>query len=116
MNAGLAVALQCKARGWNDLAQELWTASLRQDTGHPFGAFYQPPNLPNRTAVAYLAWAHSGNELVKPDTDRAKTARRMKTLLATEPRLNTEGQPGTPQVAGGGPRSRARPSPAASNG
>ncbi len=91
MNAGLAVALQCQDRGWNDLAQELWTASLRQESGHHFGAFYQPPNLPNRTAVAYLAWAHSGNELVKPDTDRATTARRMKTLLATEPRLNTEG-------------------------
>jgi hypothetical protein len=24
-NAGLAIALQCKARGWNALAQELWT-------------------------------------------------------------------------------------------
>ena len=91
MNAGLAIALQCKARGWNDLAQELWTASLKQDSGHHFGAFYQPANLPNRTAVAYLAWAYSGNELVKPDTDRAKTAKRMKALLAAEPELNTEG-------------------------
>jgi hypothetical protein len=29
--------------------------------------------------------------LVKADTDRARTARRMKTLLTSEPRLNTEG-------------------------
>jgi len=27
LNVGLAIALQCKARGWNELAEELWTAS-----------------------------------------------------------------------------------------
>jgi hypothetical protein len=91
MNAGLAIALQCKARGWNDLALELWTASRRQATGLPGGVFSQPANLSDRTAVSYLAWAHSGNELVKPDTDRARTARRMKALLAGEPGLNTKG-------------------------
>jgi hypothetical protein len=88
-NAGLALALQCKARGWDRLAQELWTASINQDHARP-GAFYQPPNLPNRTAVAYLAWVYSGNELVQPKTDRTKTARRMRALLAAEPKLNTE--------------------------
>ena len=73
------------------MAEALWKAGVQKDTGHRFGAFYQPANLPNRTAVAYLAWAYSGNELVRPDTDRAKTARRMKALLAAEPRLDTEG-------------------------
>src|SRR5262249_470140 len=92
LNAGLAIALQCKARGWDDLAQELWTATVRQGSG--FGAFYQPPNLANATAVAYVGWAYSGNELVKPDTDRARTARRMKALLRAEPMLNTEGNRG----------------------
>ena len=82
---GLSLALQCKARGWNALAQELWTSSLKQDSGHPFGMFYQPANLSDRTAVAYLAWAYSGNELVKPDTDRAKTAKRMKAFLLRNP-------------------------------
>lgn len=90
LNAGLALALQCKARGWNDLAQKLWTTSLKQESGHHFGAFYQPADLPNRRAVAYLAWTYYGNELVKPDSDRTKTAKRMKALLAAEPRLNTE--------------------------
>jgi hypothetical protein len=90
MNAGLALALQCKARGWHDLAQALWTASIQQDGGDRFAAFYQPANLPGRTAVAYLAWAYSGNEQVQPRTDRSKTASRMKALLAAEPRLNTE--------------------------
>jgi len=90
-NAGLAIALQCNARGWKGLAQELWASSLKQSSGHHFGAFYQPANLPSRTAVAYLAWAYSGNELVKPDSDRSKTATRIKALLAAEPKLNTEG-------------------------
>jgi len=90
MNAGLAVALQCKARGWNDLAEQLWTASIKQASGHPYVAFYQPENLPNRTAVAYLAWAYSGNELVKPDTERTKTAKRIEALFSAEPRLKNE--------------------------
>jgi hypothetical protein len=89
MNAGLALALQCQARGWDGLARKLWAASRKQDSGHHRGAFYQPANLPNRAAVAYLAWAYSGNELVRPDSDRARTARRMKALLAAEPRLDT---------------------------
>ena len=90
-NAGLAVALQCKARGWNTLAQQLWTSSLKNASGHPRGGFYQPANLPNRSAVSYLAWIYSGNELVKPNTDRAKTAKRMKAILAAEPTLSTRG-------------------------
>jgi hypothetical protein len=89
-NAGLAIALQCKARGWDALAQKLWTLSLQEDIGHHFGAFYHPANLSNSAAVAYLAWAHSGNELVSADTDRTRTAQRMKAVIAAEPRLNTE--------------------------
>ena len=50
LNAGLAVALQCKARGWDGLAQELWAACLKQDTG--------------KIALADLAWAHSKNEQI----------------------------------------------------
>ena len=41
--------------------------------------------------MAYLAWIYSGNELVKPDTDRTKTAKRMKAVLAAEPTLSTRG-------------------------
>jgi hypothetical protein len=90
LNSGLAVALQCKARGWNDLAERLWTACLEKSCGHPRGIFYQPANLPSRTALAYLAWAHCGYEIVKSDTDRAVIAKRAKALFAAEPQLNTE--------------------------
>lgn len=88
LNAGLAIALQCKARGWEPLARKLWALSLLHWCGFPREAFYQPPDLPNRTAAAYLAWAHYGNELVKPDTDRALIARHIQRLLSAEPRLN----------------------------
>jgi hypothetical protein len=88
-NAGLAIALQCQARGWDALAQRLWAAGLRHSSGHPRGGFYQPANLPNRTALRYLAWAYSANELVTPGTDRAKTAKRMKSILSAEPRLDS---------------------------
>jgi hypothetical protein len=90
MNFGLAIALQCKARSWHALAQELWTSSLQRDYGHPFSEFYQPANLPDRTAATYLAWLYSANELVRPDSDRAKTVKRIKAVLAAEPKLNTQ--------------------------
>ena len=90
MNDGLAVALQCQARGWKSFAQELWAASLKQDIGHGRGAFHQPENLSSRSALEYLVWTHYGNELVKPDTDRAKIAKQMKAVLGAEPKLNTE--------------------------
>ena len=50
-NDGLAVALQCQARGWKTLALELWEASLSRDTGHPYGLFYQPADLPPRLLI-----------------------------------------------------------------
>jgi hypothetical protein len=87
LNAGLATACQCKARGWNELAEALLAASLKQESGHPYGAFRQPANLPPRMALAYMAWAHWANELIKKDTDRAAIAKRMRALLADEPTL-----------------------------
>jgi hypothetical protein len=89
-NEGLAVALQCKARGWNDLAQALWSSSIEKNRSYVSKVFDQRANLGNRTAVAYLAWAYSENELVRPNTDRSKIAKRMRALLATEPGLRTQ--------------------------
>ena len=37
-----------------------------------------------------MAWVYSGNEIVKPDTNRAKTVKRMKAVLESEPRLRTD--------------------------
>jgi hypothetical protein len=89
VNAGLATALQCEARGWKELAQALWDRSIRTTAGHNHSNFYQPANLPANTALANVAWAHWGNELIKPDTDRAAISKRMKALLDAEPKLAT---------------------------
>src|SRR5262249_36868837 len=84
---------QCKARGWDDLARALLERGLDKGAGilQFYSSFYQPPNLPPHTTLAYMAWTHWANELVKPDTDRSQIARRMKELLDGEPRLDNEG-------------------------
>ncbi len=89
INAGLATALQSQARGWHELAQALWDQSVCQSAGHRFGLCFQPANRPAPTALAHLAWAHWGNELIKPQTDRSAISKRMTALRDAEPELAT---------------------------
>jgi hypothetical protein len=89
VNADVATAIQCQARGWNELAKVLLAHGLSIGAGHRFSPLYQPPGLPPRAAIAHLAWAHWGNELVRPGTDRAAIAGRMQALIRAEPRLDT---------------------------
>jgi hypothetical protein len=95
-NAGLATALQFRARGWNELAKALWDTSIKRDAGHSHGLFLHPANLPPRTAVGYLAWSCYCNQLAMPDTDRALIAMQIKKLFATEPCLNSGADPSRP--------------------
>jgi len=88
LNIGLITAIQCKARGWEPLAKSLLKNSLKSDYGHHFSAFYQPADLAPKTALAMAAWAYWGNQLIEPASDRKLIAKRMKSLLHTEPRLN----------------------------
>lgn len=90
INAGLATAIACHARGHVKLARDLVAKSLASNAGHHFSAFYQPANLPPQKALAHLAWAHWANELVTPDTDRAAIAKRLKALVKAEPSLDTD--------------------------
>jgi hypothetical protein len=93
MNTGLATAMQCKARGWDDLAQALMDGSLRKDAGRTWnyhGMFYQPADMPPRMALAYLAWVYWANEMAKPGPDRGAVLKRMKQVFDAEPALNTE--------------------------
>jgi hypothetical protein len=89
VNAGLAVAVQCHARGWGRLAREVLDLSLRHSAGHHFSMFRQPAGQLPPDALAYLAWAHWGNEIARPGTDRAVIAKRMKALLAARPGFRT---------------------------
>ncbi|MHC4573245.1 MAG: hypothetical protein ACYS76_03810 [Planctomycetota bacterium] len=90
LNTGLFTAIQCKARGWNSLADALLKRSLKSDYGHRFSGFYQPADLPPKAALAMAAWAYWGNQLIEPDSDRKLIAARMKSLLQTEPRLDKD--------------------------
>jgi len=90
LNVGLATALQCEAQGYHRLASELLTVSLGQSSGHPYSAFLQPANLPPKMALAFTAWAHWGNQLILPNSDRSVIARRMQDLLGVEPKLKTK--------------------------
>lgn len=89
LNAGLATAIQCKARGWNDLAQDLLDRSLKESCGHRFSVFFQPGGLPPLTSLATLAWAHYGNALLDRDSDWSVIAPRMKAIFAAEAKLDT---------------------------
>jgi hypothetical protein len=83
LNSALALAIQCKARRWDDLGRSLLeNRPVRVSSLMPWGP---GPLLPLRPSLAHMVWKHWENELVKPDTDRAMIAERMKALLASEP-------------------------------
>jgi hypothetical protein len=83
LTSTLALAIQCKSRGWDDLAGAL----LENGRGREVIPTPLPGAtvLPFRQSVAHVAWKHWKNALVDPDTDRAEIASRMKALLAAEP-------------------------------
>jgi hypothetical protein len=91
LNAGLATAIQCHALGHTRLARRLLAHSLTQEGDLSPSLFQHPDDRTPRADLAYLAWTHWANEIVRPGTDRAAIARRMKALLAAEPALDTEG-------------------------
>jgi hypothetical protein len=90
LNSLILTALQCKARGWNEFADILTEEGIKHSAGHRFTPFVYPGRLPPKTAFAYMAWAWFGNQLIRPDTDRSAIARHMKSLVAEEPKLDTE--------------------------
>jgi hypothetical protein len=83
LTSTLALAIQCKSRGWDDLARGL----LENRRGREFIRDPMPGGtlLPLRPSVAHMAWKHWENALVDPETDRAEIAKRVKALLASEP-------------------------------
>jgi len=90
LNITLFTAIQCKNRGWDNLAEALIEKGLKESYGHQFSAFYQPENLEPKTALAMAAWAYWGNQLIEPDSDRKLIAERMKSLINEESKLNIE--------------------------
>jgi hypothetical protein len=90
VNAGLSTSIQCKARGWDELAQALWDESIGMDVGHGRGIFNHPANLSPTSDLYHVAWVHWANELLRPATDRAAISKRIEDLFKAEPGLATE--------------------------
>jgi hypothetical protein len=93
-NCGLAIALQCEARGWHDLALALFEHSLQTPVPERPGVVSprtlitaQPAHLPPKTALAHVAWAHLVTSLFQPNADWPALCRRMEALAASEPLL-----------------------------
>jgi hypothetical protein len=101
---GLALAIQCQARGWDFLAQTLLTACLKEDVNllpavssdDPGGAFYFDYKLGNlnleqapRAILLREAWDYWESMLHDPNTSWPKAARRLKRLLAAVKKLAT---------------------------
>jgi len=91
LNAGLATAVQCHARGWNDLSRKLLAMSLAEPIGNVyFNRFYQPPDQPPRKALAAMAFAHWAAELTKAELGLAEILPRMRYIIAAHPELGSE--------------------------
>lgn len=87
-NRGLATALQCQARGWPEVAKQLWDLSIAERSGHGRDAFSVRSNEEPKLALAKTAWVHWSKELFQPDTDRMAIQDRLTKILEREPRID----------------------------
>jgi hypothetical protein len=95
----LAMAVHCKVRGWDALAEALLAHARRSvgsDRVYRFPAFFQEPRgderKGDRTLWALfheLAWDYWRGQVTEPDTNWAACAQRLTALLAADPRLAT---------------------------
>jgi hypothetical protein len=85
----LALAIQCYARGWKSLAEELLNRSRQAPKRNPFR---RPPPRPraDRTSLAELAWNHFCNQFAWTKGDRKPIVEKLKKLLAGLHGLDTK--------------------------
>lgn len=91
MNAGLPAAVQCHLRGWRALADQLLAAQAKSPDGygHVESVFHQPAGKEQKLALKFVAWAHYGNQLTLPNSDRAEVLRQLVALSEREPSFQT---------------------------
>lgn len=73
----LCLTACCKARGWDDLAEALYTRAREQ------------LDRPVDESLRDVAWYVWGRALAEPGTDRAEPTRRLKALVQADPRFQT---------------------------
>jgi hypothetical protein len=84
----LALAIQCFARGWDELAAPLLVRS-REPPPEKLRSRNPPRPAHDRAALAELAWNHYCNQFVERTTERKAIVAQMKKLLASPHELNT---------------------------
>jgi hypothetical protein len=80
----LALALQCQARGWNELAQSLFERSQQENW-----VWERPAGQTPQKQLVALAWEYWSGHASHPTADRAPVAKRLKELLARYADLDT---------------------------
>jgi hypothetical protein len=74
----LVLAIQCHARGWDKLAQDLLEKSRKEK------------ELPPRKQLIEEAWSYWELQLTRPKSDRGPVAKRLKDLIQQDKELDTE--------------------------
>ncbi len=84
VNWAVVGALQCRTLGWKSFGRALLRRSLEEEVGDERTPFYQPAGLEPERALRYALWAHFGNELPRPGSDRAAILGKMQELALWE--------------------------------
>ncbi len=75
----LALAIQCHARGWDELAKELLTSSKLKET-----------EVTTRERLLDMAWSYWTSQLTHPTADRSLAAKRLNELILRGADFDTE--------------------------
>jgi hypothetical protein len=89
IDVAISTAVECHRRDLKSLAEQVLRSRSNRSFEHPNSAFHQPLGLPPIAALRHVAWAHWGNQLTRPGTDRKVIYGRMKELIEREPTLST---------------------------
>ena len=90
MKVGIATAVQCKARGWDQLAEALLDRTMISSCGFGYSALADEGDVSTRTELAAMAWTYWRTMLMEPSVHANEVARRLRKLLTANKELNWE--------------------------
>lgn len=86
----LALAIQCRLRGWNDLAQALLERSHWYSDNDLAFNWPPPPLRDDRKALALVAWNYWCNQFADLGSDRRAVIDRLKRILKSQAWLDSK--------------------------
>lgn len=90
LNVAVPVAIQCRARGWNALADAMLKKGLSESSGHAHGVFVQPRNLHPSESLAHIAYTHYANLLFEQGSDWSALYPKLKSVIDASPCLQNK--------------------------